>query len=227
MLAEETLAPSVEARNRKKIKVLFVEDHQVLREALIVMLESSGEVVVTGTASSAEEAVTMVHQEVDLVILDLTLPGKDGAWLTRQIKKRRPDLPVLVLTMHDEPVFVVKALESGVDGYLTKWAGEEELRRAIHSLIENGSYLQSRVAPLVVEALRARRTRQSQGFSPRERKLGTWLTKGLSNSEMAARLSVSVSTVKMELRCLYSKVGASCRTEAVALLVEKKIFSPS
>lgn len=209
-----------------KIKVLFVEDHQVLREALIVLLECDDDVIVSDTASSAEEALKKIHKDIDLVILDLSLPGRDGIWLTRKIKAQNPNLPVLVLTMHDQPNFVLKALESGVDGYLTKWAGQQELLAAIRSLVENGSYLQARIAPLVVDALRQRESRRKFMFSEREREIARCLVKGLSNSEIAKTIRLSVSTVKSELRSLYSKLEVSCRIEAVAAVVEKRVLFP-
>lgn len=202
------------------IRVLVVEDHQVLREALLVLLESSDDIVVTDTASNAEEALLKIHAELDLVLLDLSLPGRDGTWLARKIKDELPGLPILVLTMHDQPNFVLKALKSGVDGYLTKSAGKQELLKAIHSVVRNGSYLQSRVSSMVVDALRRRDSTPSVDFSKRERAIARCLVNGFSNPEIARRLSRSVSTVKADLRSLYSKLKVSCRTEAVAAVVQ-------
>jgi DNA-binding NarL/FixJ family response regulator len=213
------------------IRVLVVEDHLVLREALIILLESSEGVVVSDSAATAEEALRKIHVGLDLVILDISLPGRDGIWLTRKIKERSPGLPVLVLTMHDQPDFVLKALESGVDGYLTKWVGRQELLQAVSSVAGNGSYLEARVAPLVVDELR-RRGRKHFGsqkknrelmLSEREREIARSLVMGLSNSEIASRISLSVSTVKAGLRSLYSKLKVTCRTEAVAVVVQKEL----
>lgn len=208
---------------KDQVRVLLVEDHQVLRDAMIELLKSNDEVVVSDTASSAEEALKKIHGDLDLVILDISLPGQDGIWLAKRIKAEKPGLPILVLTMHDEPDIVLKALESGVDGYLTKWAGQKELFKAIHSLSNNGSYLQARIAPLVIDALRCRQARREVMFSAREHEIAKFLVKGFSNSEIARRISLSVSTVKSDLRSLYSKLEVSCRTEAVAVVVEKGI----
>jgi len=211
------------------IRVLVVEDHVVLREALIMLLESCDGLVVSDKAATAEEALRKIHSDLDLVILDISLPGRDGIWLTRKIKEVNPCLPVLVLTMHDQPSFVLKALQSGVDGYLTKWAGRQELLRAVHSVAGKGSYLQERIAPLVVEALQQRRRRslsfgegvREHSFSERELEIARCLANGLSNSEIAKRIRLSVSTVKASLRSLYSKLKVTCRTEAVAALVQR------
>jgi DNA-binding NarL/FixJ family response regulator len=203
-------------------RVLVVEDHQVLREALIFLLESDGDVVVSDTAGTAEEALLKVHQDLDLVVLDLSLPGRDGFWLTTKLKEERPGLPILVLTMHEQLNYVLKALESGVDGYITKWAGQKELRDAIQAVTTNGSYLHPRIAPLVVDALRCRKKSRELSFSEREREIARCLVKGLSNAEIARRLLRSISTVKSDLRSLYSKLEVSCRTEAVAAVVQNR-----
>lgn len=206
-----------------RLQILLVEDHLVLREALVALLNTTDEVVVSATASSAEEALPKVHDDFDVVILDLSLPGRDGIWLAQEIKAAHPRLPILVLTMHEEPTFVLKALEAGVDGYLTKWAGENELLKAIHSVARNGSYLQARIAPLVVDAIRNRDTVRKIEFSEREHEIARYLVNGLSNSEIAGQISLSVSTVKSSLRSLYSKLHVSSRSEAVAVVVEKGI----
>lgn len=223
MISEKKQTHLSQANRTDKIKVLFVEDHLVLRQAMVSLLESSGDVTVSETASTAEEAMQKIHDDLDLVILDISLPGRDGIWLTRQIKAKSPTFPVLVLSMHDQAEFVLKALESGVDGYLTKWAGQRELLKAIYSVVRHGSYLQARIAPLVVDALRRRDTERRTIFSQREHEIARCLVKGFSNSEIAERVRLSVSTVKSDLRSLYSKLEVSCRTEAVAVVVEKGI----
>ena len=221
MLMQETQAKEGPTTLDRGTHVLVVEDQRVLREALVLLLEDSDDVVVSGTASSAEEALRKINNDLDLVILDISLPGRDGIWLTREIKKRRPNLPVLVLTMHDQSDFVLQALESGVDGYLTKSAGQQEILKAIDSLVGKGSYLQARIAPLVVDALRRRERSRRIRFSDREREIAHCLVNGLSNPEIARKIRLSVSTVKSDLRSLYSKLEVSTRTEAVAVAVQK------
>lgn len=218
--------PKITSTRTQKINLLFVEDHHVLREALIALLESDGSVNVCDTASTAEEALQKVHKGLDLVVLDLSLPGRDGIWLAKKIKARNPRLPILVLTMHEQPKFVLGALESGVDGYLTKWASQQELLTAIRSVAHNGSYLQPRIAPLVVDAIRRRETVPKLVFSEREYRIATCLVEGLSNSEIAREIELSVSTVKTNLRSLYSKLEVSCRTEAIIAVVEKGLVYP-
>ena len=209
--------------NERKISVLLVEDHQVLRDSLTVLLKGAGDIVVQDAVATAGEALQKLSRDIDLVILDISLPDRDGIWLTRKIKALYPRLPVLVLTMHEGENFVISALEAGVDGYLTKWAGQQELLRAIRAVARDGSYLQTRIAPLVVQALRRREARRRTAFSDREHEIAKCLVNGLSNSEIAERIRLSVSTVKSDLRSLYSKLEVSGRSEAVAAVVEKGI----
>lgn len=209
----------------QKLRVLLVEDHLVLREGLVKLLEQSDEVVVAATAANAEEALEKLSEELQLVILDLSLPGRDGIWLAAEIKKQRPDLPILVLTMHEQTDFIVKALRSGVDGYLTKCAGHQELLRAIRAVVESGSYLQARLAPIVIDALRRRDTVRQVKFSEREERIARCLVRGLSNAEIAGLFRLSVSTIKSDLRSLYAKLKVTGRTEAVAVVVSKGLVS--
>lgn len=204
-----------------RIRVLLVEDHMVLREGLIKLLEGTDEVVVSDTAATAEEGLKKIHGDLDLVILDISLPGRDGIWLAGEIKAEYPGLPILVLTMHEQASFVLRALEAGVDGYLTKWAGQTELLKAIRTIAKNGSYLQTRVAPLVVNALRRRGARRELVLSDREHQVAKCLVNGMSNTEIARKIRLSISTVKADLRSLYAKLEVTCRTEAVAMVVQK------
>ena len=207
-----------------RTRVLLVEDHLVLREGLIKLLEGTDEVVVVDTAATAEEGLKKIHDDLDLVILDITLPGRDGIWLAGEIKAKYPSLPILVLTMHEQGSFVLRALEAGVDGYLTKWAGQSELLKAIRTIARKGSYLQTRVAPLVVNALRRRGASRELVFSDREHQIAKCLVNGMSNTEIASKIRLSISTVKADLRSLYAKLKVTCRTEAVAMVVQKRIL---
>jgi DNA-binding NarL/FixJ family response regulator len=208
-----------------RTKVLLVEDHLVIREGLIKVLEGTDDVIVSDTAATAEEGLMKVHDDLDLVILDISLPGRDGIWLAGEIKAKHPSLPILILTMHEQASFVLRALKAGVDGYLTKWAGQTELLKAVRTTARNGSYLQTRVAPLVVNALRRRGTTPELLFSDREHQIAKCLVNGMSNTEIASQIRLSISTVKSDLRSLYAKLEVSCRTEAVAMVVQKGIVT--
>lgn len=206
-----------------RTRVLLVEDHMVIREGLIKLLEGTDEVVVVDTAATAEEGLKKVHDDLDLVILDISLPGRDGIWLAGEIKAEYPSLPILVLTMHEQGSFVLRALEAGVDGYLTKWAGQAELLKAIRTIARNGSYLQTRVAPIVVDALRLRGAAREPQLSDREHQVAKCLVNGMSNTEIARKIRLSISTVKSDLRSLYAKLKVSCRTEAVATVLQQRL----
>lgn len=203
------------------IKVLLVDDHSILREGLKRLLELDGEVVVESMVSTAEEGLRIASDRFDLAIIDISLPGENGIWLVRQLRAKIPNLPLLVLTMHTETATVMEALEAGADGYLTKNVEGQEMLKAIRVLVNGGSYIQARVAPQVIGALRKRNNEPELEFSDRETDIIKLLVAGQTNSEIAGEICLSVSTVKANLRTLYQKLGVSGRTEAVVVAIQR------
>ena len=210
----------------RMIRVLLVDDHKILRDGLKALLEATDDVQVVATASHAEEALEQLRHEPDLVLLDISLPDKDGIWLAKQIRARKPNLPLLVLSMHADEKTVLKAIEAGVNGYTSKTIEGPELHRAIRTLVEGGSYLQNAVAPFVFNALRPQEPDESDSsLTRRELQVLEALSRGQSNREIAESLHVSVSTVKAILRATYSKLEVSGRTEAVAVALQRGLVS--
>ncbi len=201
--------------------VLLVDDHCILREGLTKLVEFGGEVIVSAAAATAEEGLSKVDSSIDLVIVDISLPDHDGTWLVKKIKAKNPTLPVLVLTMHSDTTTVLRALDSGADGYLTKDVQQPELLRAIRILIDGGSYIQDKVAPFVIGALRDKHKEPEPALSQRETEIIQLLVEGKGNAHIADHLCLSVSTIKANLRKLYNKLNVSGRTEAVAVAVQR------
>lgn len=199
---------------KNEIRVMLVDDHDILREGLKGLLEADSEVRVVATAGSAAEGLTKaLGSHIHVAVIDLSLPDQDGLWLLRQIRAEKADLPVLVLSMHADEENVVKLLAEGASGYLTKGADSVELLTAIRSVHQGGSYLQPRIAPFLLSALR--RGAAPDAFSQRERQILRYMADGLPNQTIADLLFVSTSTVKAQLRALFRKLDASTRTEAV------------
>jgi len=209
-----------------EIKALLVDDHLILREGVKKLLESSGGIRVVASAGSAEEAwAKMDNRTLDVVITDLQLPDRSGLWLVEKVAEERPETKVLVLSISDFSDDVLGALKAGASGYLTKTASLEELEAAVKNVCSGGSYLQPKIASLVVGALQNPPERdRADDLTPRAKELLRCLVDGLSNKAIAEKLIVSVSTVKTQLRSLFLKFGVSSRTELVVAALNGKVL---
>ena len=220
---------SAMSRERREIYVLLVDDHQILRDGVKSLMETTPDVRVVATANTAKEALQKLeHTTIDVVITDMSLPDEDGVWLVTKIRSRWPDLPVQVLSMYSEPDQVVQALEAGASGYMTKIADKQELLDAIRTVASGNSYLQPRIAPYVISALRATNGRDTlkNKLTPRDLSLLRALSEGRSNREIGDQLHISVSSVKTALRSLYKKLNVSSRTEAVVVAMREGVIEP-
>ncbi|HSJ56403.1 MAG TPA: response regulator transcription factor [Anaerolineae bacterium] len=208
------------------IRVLLVDDHAVVRSGLGAFLFAFDDLELVGEASSGAEAVRLCEQlHPDVVLMDLVMPIMDGAEATRQIRDRYPDIQVIALTSFKEKELVEGALSAGAIGYLLKDISAEELANAVRQARAGRPTL----APEAAQALiRATREPQPVGFdlTDREREVLALMVKGLTNPEIALRLVVSRSTVKFHVSNVLSKLGASSRTEAVSLALQKNLIQP-
>ncbi len=197
------------------IRVLVVDDHPIVRQGLVSLLEddpTSFEVV--GAVESAEAALSLVSaRRPDVVLLDLELPGQNGVAAIPRLLQARPETGILVFTAYDTDERVVGAMRAGARGYLLKGAPADEIARAIRIVAGGGSYLEPRVASAVLSELRGGHPVLSQ----REREVLHLVADGLSNKQIARELSVSERTVKFHVASLFRKLGADNRAQAVAL----------
>ena len=207
-----------------KIRVLLVDDHVILREGLSALLALSEDIEVVGQASDGREAIASVHRYApDVVVMDMAMPGMDGAQTTQALLDRLPHVRVLALSSFYDPEQVQRAMQAGAIGYLVKGISADRLAQAIRE----ASAGRPTLAPEAVQAL-VRRPAPSpelgNDLTDREREVLSLVAAGLSNAEIARRLNVGVSTVKYHLRGIYSKLGAANRAEAVALALEHRLI---
>jgi two-component system, NarL family, response regulator LiaR len=208
-----------------KIRIGVVDDHKVVRKGLLAFLRAHKELELVGEAKNGEEAVQMCHaHQPDVILMDLVMPGMDGAQATRKIKELYPQVQIIALTSFPEESLVEQALEAGAISYLLKNIDADELVRAIHAAHAGRPTL----APEAAQALIQAHTRPPQighDLTEREREVLTLIGRGLSNPEIADRLSVSHSTVKFHVSNVLSKLGAISRTEAVSLAHKHHLIS--
>ena len=196
-------------------RVLVVDDHPIIRDGLIRVLRRADGVYVEGEAGNAEEALALVRRtDFDLVVLDVSLPGRSGLDLLRDLRRLRPALPVLVLSVYAEDEFAVRAIRAGADGYLRKDCPVGELIEAVQLLLDGRKF----ISPSVAEQLAQEIGREAGGppharLSNRELEVLSLVATGKSTKEVAAILGVSKSTVSTYRQRIFEKLNVRSNAE--------------
>jgi DNA-binding NarL/FixJ family response regulator len=207
---------------RARIRIVVVDDHPVVREGLVAMLQTQSDFEVVGEAASGADGLGLIAQLVpDVVLLDLELPGIDGVGVLRQLRARNDSARVIVFTVFDTDDRIIAAVEAGAAGYLLKGAPRSELFAAIRVVNGGGSLLHPLVASTVLRHVARERDGEtlSVSLTPREHSVLALLAHGKSNKEIAASLGVAERTVKFHVSAIFTKLGVSNRTEAVTRAV--------
>ena len=207
------------------IRVLVVDDHPIVRQGLVSVLEDEADLEIVGTAESGREAVRVVQRLApDVVLLDLEMPDMDGVAAVPQLLAARPQVGVLVFTAYDTEERVLGAVRAGARGYLLKGASGEDIARGIRTVYGGESYLEPRVASkLVAEVSGPRRTRAT--LSEREREVLRLVADGLPTKQIAVSLSITERTVKFHVNSIFRKLGADNRAQAVAVAAQRGLLS--
>jgi len=207
------------------IKVLIVDDHQVVREGLRRILEADDEVEVIGEARSGEEAVVKATSLVpDVIIMDIKMPGMDGIMATHEIKQKKPNINILVLTLYAED-FIKQAVEAGVSGYLLKDSDCEQITKAVHQVYDGLCPIApSLTRELVTKFVKLSRNDQSSILTERQIQILKLIAEGISGKDIGNTLFVSTSTVKREIRNIFDKLGVNDRAQAVSEAMKRRII---
>ena len=216
--------PTDRRRRVSPTRILIVDDHPVVRDGLRGMFQGDQDFAVVGEAADGAEAVRLAGElEPDVILMDLHMPGVDGATAIQQLVERGSRARVLVLTTYDTDADVVPALEAGATGYLLKDAPRAELVRAVRAAQKGESVLAPSVATRLVSQLRSR---SGDALSDRELEVLTLIAQGETNRGAAARLFISEATVKTHLLHIYEKLGVGDRAAAVAEAYERGLLAP-
>ena len=202
---------------QEQLNVVIVDDHVALRRGMELLLRRAG-LHVVGTADDAEQAEALIlRRRPDVAVIDLALPGENGAALTRRLLELEPELRIILYTGSGDEGELLDGLDAGAAGFALKSGDPEELQDAIRIVAEGGEYLDPRLTPLLVRKGNGR----TKILSPREREILGLLSQGLSGEEAADKLFLSSETVRTHVRNAMSKLNASTRVHAVALALQR------
>jgi NarL family two-component system response regulator LiaR len=208
-----------------RIRVLLVDDHDMVRRGLALFIQAYDELEMVGEAEDGAEALRRCSAlRPDVVVMDLMMPGMDGASATRAIRERFPAVQVIALTSFQEEGLVQRALQAGAIGYLLKNVSAADLAAAIHAAHAGRPTLAPEAARDLIRA-GAGSPAPGHDLTPREREVLGLMAEGLSNTAIAQRLVVSQSTIKYHVSSILSKLGVAGRTEAVALALKHHLVS--
>ncbi len=209
----------------KTIKVIIVDDHAMVRSGLGAFMMAFDDLELIGEASSGEEAIDICSQLYpDVVLMDLMMPGIGGVAAIGAIREKHPNIQVIALTSFAEQEHVQGALKAGAIGYLMKNVSVDDLVNAVRDAASGKPSLSPEAARALIQST-AEPAPPGQDLTETERSVLKLMVEGLNNPDIAERLMVSTSTVKFHVSNILSKLGATGRTEAVALAVKHKIVT--
>lgn len=209
----------------KNIRVLIVDDHAVVRNGLGSFLSTYDDFELVGEAKNGEQAVRMCEQcQPDVVLMDLVMPGMDGATATRLIRQKFPHIQVVTLTSFKERKQVQSAIQAGAIGYLLKDISAEDLARAIRQAHIGKPTLAPEATDVLLQAARSPEFQLGDDLTEREREVLSLMADGLNNQQIADQLVVTLSTAKSHVSNVLAKLGVSTRTEAVSIVLKNSIL---
>jgi Response regulator containing a CheY-like receiver domain and an HTH DNA-binding domain len=207
------------------LRVFLADDHAVVREGLKALINSNPEMEVIGEAADGTAAVAKVAElDPDVVVMDVSMPGLNGAKATAAIKEAKPSRKVLALTLHEERSYVRLLLDAGASGYVLKRSAADELIHAIKAVADGRVYLDPSLAGGVLDSLRGKPTSSAAGdadLSQREAEVLRLIALGYSNKEIAAKLELSVKTVETYKKRSVEKLGLRSRVDIVRYAAEQ------
>ncbi len=214
-----------------KIRVILAEDHTIVRQGLRSLLEQSDDIEVIAEAEDGREAVNKTEQlKPDIVLMDISMPILNGIEATRQIKKKFPDIKVLILTMHTTEEYISQILHAGASGYLVKKSAHHELLSAIKAIQKGNSYLSPLVSKKVVDQYLQKtqddiKQDRYEKLTTREREVIQLIAEGKANKEIAERLYLSVKTVETHKAHLMEKLNLHTTTDLIKYAIQKGIIN--
>lgn len=209
------------------IKVMIADDHILMREGIKQLLEFDGKIEVIAEANDGEECLEKLKTvKPEVLLLDINMPKKNGIEVLKSIRNQNLKVKVLILTVYNEIEYLLKAVDIGVDGYILKDSESAELKRAIMTVLEGESYIQSSLIPALNSRLIARDVDKEKidSLTKRELEVLVQVANGMFNKEIANTLNISERTVKNHLSNIFRKIEVSDRTQAAVFAIKNDII---
>ena len=211
------------------VKIVIADDHVMFREGLKQILELDEKINVVAEASDGAECIEVLQNarqesEPDVLLLDIAMPGMNGFQVVDVLKKSGNVIPILILTTSNEMDYLIHAIDLGVDGYLLKECGTAELKKAIFTIVDGKSYIQPNLVPLLQQTMKKKKL---DSLTDREGELLKLLSDGMSNKDIAERLSLSERTVKNHLSSIFKKLEVVDRTQAAVFAIRNHFIYTS
>ncbi len=212
-------------------KVIIVDDHSIFRDALKFVLAQSEDIEIIAEASNGQEFLDIIdNYSPDIVLMDIAMPVLDGVEATREVLKRYPEMKIIALSMYGDELYYFRMLEAGVQGFVLKESGSDELIKAIHSVMDGDNYFSNRILCNIIkefahEAKGQPETEKIQvKLSKRESEVLELICAGFSNNEIANKLGISKRTIEGHRSSLISKTGAKNSIHLVLFAMKNKIL---
>lgn len=210
------------------ITVLMVDNHKMIREGLKYILEDDGEIQVIEEANNGQDCLDKLKTvKPDIILLDIAMPVMNGIETLQRLKKKRKKYKVLMLTMHSEIEYLLKAVDSGADGYILKDSDAKELKRAIHRVNSGERFIQPSLIPLLNSKLIARDLDKEKmdKLSNRELEVLKLVSVGMFNKEIGKKLDISERTVKNHMSSIFKKIECTDRTQAAVFAIRNGLVN--
>ena len=205
----------------EQVQVVIVDDHVMVREGIKQLLEMDGDIKIIGEAGDGEEGIKIIEKtDPDVILLDVNMPKMNGLEMLQKLKETGIPRKVLILTIHNEVEYLLKAVEIGVNGYVLKDSELAVLRKAIFSVHHGENYMQPSLAPLLMKRMQENTSEVAEGLTKREMEVLKLIAEGMYNKEIAEKLMISEKTVKNHVSNIFRKINVSDRTHAAVYAIK-------
>lgn len=210
------------------VEIMIVDDHSMVREGLKQLLELDGDIIVTAEAGDGVECLKLLEKNVpQVILLDINMPNMNGLEVLEKIKEKKINTKVIILTVHNEIEYLLKAVEIGIDGYMLKDSDSNELKKAISSVISGENYIQPNLIPLLNSKMieRDMDKEKIELLTKREVEVLRLMAYGSYNKDIGETLNISERTVKNHISSIFKKIDVGDRTQAAIFAIRNNLIN--